>query len=78
IDLSSLASKKGIIQIGIQALVARYINRYISKRQQRSNWENDVLSKQQQVYAATDAWICLKLYPELIADETDYRQFKEE
>jgi ribonuclease D len=34
----------------------------ISKGQQTSNWENAILTKNQQSYAATDAWICLEMY----------------
>ena len=38
----------------------------ISKRQQLSNWERDILDDKQKLYAATDAWACLQLYKELI------------
>ncbi|MBQ9463415.1 MAG: 3'-5' exonuclease domain-containing protein 2, partial [Bacteroidales bacterium] len=34
--------------------------------QQCSNWEAPVLSYQQQLYAATDAWICLVMYKKLL------------
>ena len=37
----------------------------ISKSQQLTNWENDVLTDKQKLYAATDAWACLKIYNEL-------------
>ena len=38
----------------------------ISKRQQLSNWEADVLNDKQKLYAATDAWACIMLYEELM------------
>lgn len=41
----------------------------ISKSQQLSNWEADKLSEPQKLYAATDAWVCLKMYKKLLASE---------
>ena len=37
----------------------------ISKSAQLSNWEADVLTESQKVYAATDAYTCIQLYKEL-------------
>ena len=37
----------------------------ISKTQQLSNWEADKLSPAQQLYAATDAWVCREMYLKL-------------
>ena len=39
----------------------------VSKAQQCSNWEADPLSEAQCLYAATDAWICVKMYKALLA-----------
>ena len=33
----------------------------ISKAQRLSNWESDNLSEYQINYAATDAWVCMKI-----------------
>lgn len=46
----------------------------IKKREQLSNWENDVLTDQQKLYAATDAWACIRLYKELqrLLETKDY------
>jgi ribonuclease D len=41
----------------------------ISKTQQLSNWEADVLSESQCKYAATDAWVCRQMYLKLLATE---------
>jgi ribonuclease D len=78
IDLSKIAKEKGIIQIGARALAARYLGRRLVKTAQKTNWALSNLTKKQQIYAASDAWICLEIYPHLVADTTDYRQFSEE
>jgi len=78
IDLSQIAKGKGIIQIGARGLTARYIERRLAKTAQKTNWAQSQLTRKQQIYAACDAWICLEIYPHLMADNTDYRQFIEE
>ncbi|HLP45911.1 MAG TPA: 3'-5' exonuclease domain-containing protein 2, partial [Candidatus Kapabacteria bacterium] len=78
IDLCKIAKEKGIIQVGARALTARYLGRRLVKTAQKTNWAQSRLSHKQQVYAASDAWICLEIYPHLLADPTDYRQFIEE
>jgi ribonuclease D len=78
IDLSKLASDKGIIQGGIRGLTARYMQCRLTKSAQKTNWAQTVLTLKQQIYAASDAWICLQIYPRLVADTIDYRQFNEE
>ena len=40
-----------------------------SKTQQLSNWEADSLSAPQIKYAATDAWVCGKMYLKLMKSE---------
>ncbi len=72
VDLSKLASDKGIIQVGARALTARYLNKRLVKTAQRTNWAVPHLTDKQKVYAATDAWICLKIYPLLQNDATIY------
>jgi ribonuclease D len=78
IDLSKLAAARGIIQVGIRALTARYMGHRLTKTAQKTNWAQPVLTSKQQIYAASDAWICLQIYPRLTADSIDYRQFNEE
>lgn len=72
VDLSQLAHDKGIVQVGARALVARYLRRRLTKSAQRSNWATPELTERQVNYAATDAWICLKLYPLLLSDSRQY------
>lgn len=72
IDLKKLAEEKGIVQSGARALSARYLKHRITKSAQRSNWANSVLTNKQIKYAATDAWICIKIYPLLLKDNYKY------
>lgn len=74
IDLSKIAAQKGIIQVGARALTARYLEHRLTKSSQKSNWSLKHLTQKQKEYAATDAWICLKIYPLLLSDSTDYSQ----
>jgi ribonuclease D len=77
IDLSTIAADKGIIQVGVRGLTARYKSRRLVKSSQKTNWAKSDLTKKQQAYAASDAWICLQIYPLLLKDRTDYQQFAE-
>ena len=77
VDLSQLAGEKGIIQVGVRGLTARYMQQRLAKTAQKTNWAKPELTRKQQIYAASDAWICLQIYPRLLADTTDYRQLKE-
>jgi len=52
----------GVRNTGLRKLAAILLEVRISKGQQTSNWENPVLTDNQQSYAATDAWICLEMY----------------
>ena len=66
IDLQDHMSELGIVDKSLAKLYANFFGERISKREQLSNWEADVLSEKQQNYAATDAWACLKLYDEYV------------
>ena len=52
----------GVRNTGLRKLAAILMKVRISKGQQTSNWENAILTKNQQSYAATDAWVCLEMY----------------
>ena len=65
IDLQNEVEKFGIEEKSLQKIFAIMFQQRISKSQQLSNWENDVLTDKQKLYAATDAWACLKIYNEL-------------
>ncbi|MGE4498102.1 MAG: 3'-5' exonuclease [Deferribacterales bacterium] len=74
IDLGDIAAEKGIIQFGARALAARYLGRKIVKSAQKTNWARRDLTEKQKNYAATDAWVCLTIYPLLLNDPNDYRE----
>lgn len=66
IDIQDLVRDLGIEDLSLQKLYANLFNQKISKRQQLSNWEADILSDKQKMYAATDAWACIMIYEEII------------
>ncbi len=77
VDLSKLAAEKGIIQTGARSLTARYLNKKLVKAARTTNWARPLLSEKQMQYAATDAWVCLLLYPLLLADQNEYHHIDE-
>lgn len=73
VELQSLAKEMGIVDQSLQKLYANFFEKRISKSQQLTNWEADVLTEQQKRYAATDAWACIQLYEEM--QELDKRGY---
>jgi ribonuclease D len=65
IELQDEIQKLGIKDNGLQKIYANLFGERISKGQQLSNWEADVLTEPQQRYAATDAWACIRIYEEI-------------
>jgi ribonuclease D len=65
VDLQTVVADHGIKQLGLKRLSAITLGFSISKSQQTSNWEAPGLTPQQQVYAATDAWVCRRIYLQL-------------
>ncbi|MBR1594414.1 MAG: 3'-5' exonuclease domain-containing protein 2 [Alloprevotella sp.] len=65
VDLQPYAHEMGIEDMSLQKLFANVFGQRISKAQQLSNWEADVLDDKQKLYAATDAYACILLYKEL-------------
>ncbi|MFQ3214231.1 MAG: ribonuclease D [Marivirga sp.] len=63
-DISTIASENGVKQIGAKNLTAIFLGKRISKAQQTSNWEREQLTTAQLDYAATDAYLGLKVYQE--------------
>lgn len=62
IELQEYVKAFGIMDNSLQKIYAILFGRKISKAQRLSNWEADVLSDAQQLYAATDAWTCYNIY----------------
>jgi ribonuclease D len=67
IDLQAFVKKYGIESSGLKKLAAIVLGFRISKRQQVTDWEAIQLSEAQQIYAATDAWVCHQIYNKLIS-----------
>jgi len=67
LDLQQYVQAFRIDEKGLKKISGIVLNRRISKSQQVSNWDADVLSEAQLRYAATDAWICLMIYNSLRA-----------
>jgi ribonuclease D len=68
VDLQKLVREYGIQSSGLKKLSAIVLGFRISKRQQVTDWEAGQLSEAQQVYAATDAWVCHQIYSRLVRD----------
>lgn len=75
IDLQDYVKEMGIGDLSLQKLYANVFGKRISKSARLSNWEADVLTDAQKVYAATDAVTCIHLYKELktLKESGDYR-----
>lgn len=71
IDLQAFVRDYGITDSSLQKIFAVVFGQRISKAQRLSNWEATELSPAQQLYAAIDAWACLKLYDELTEGRFD-------
>ena len=70
IDLQNVVAAHGIKQLGLKKLSAIVLGYSISKSQQVSNWEAPALTEAQELYAATDAWVCRRIYQELNGKES--------
>lgn len=62
VELQQYVRELGIEDMSLQKIYAILFGKKISKSQQLSNWESDVLTDPQKLYAATDAWACLHIY----------------
>lgn len=63
--LEKLVKQVGIESNGLKKLAGIILGIKISKSAQVSNWEAEKLTEKQLNYAATDAWVCLKMFTEL-------------
>jgi ribonuclease D len=65
-DLQGFVKDYGIQSSGLKKLAAIVLGFRISKRQQVTDWEAEQLTEAQQIYAATDAWVCYQIYRKLV------------
>lgn len=66
VDLQKIGYLWGIRDKSVKKMAAIILEGRVSKSQQLSNWEADTLSEGQQLYAATDAWVCREMYLRLL------------
>lgn len=71
VDLQQIVGNYGIRDKSVKKMSAIILGYKISKTQQLSNWEADVLSESQEKYAATDAWVCREMYIRLKRSESN-------
>ena len=67
VDLQQIASHWGIEEKSLRKMSAIVLGERVSKAQRLSNWEASTLTPQQQMYAATDAWVCIAIYEKLMS-----------
>ena len=66
VDLQGIAPEWGIGEKSLRKLSAIVLGMRVSKAQRLSNWEAATLTDKQQLYAATDAWVCTRIYDRLL------------
>ncbi len=71
VELQEKVTDFGIKNFSLKKLSAIVLGFRISKAQQTSNWEAETLSDAQIKYAATDAWVSLKIYNKLLELDND-------
>ena len=62
VELANIGSDLGIVTCGLRNMAAIFFGVRISKKAQLTNWERPDFNPSQALYAATDAWVCLKMY----------------
>ena len=65
LDLQKYVEAFGIENKSVVKMAGIVLGFRISKSQQLSNWDADVLNDAQKQYASTDAWVCYRIYREL-------------
>lgn len=66
VDLQDKVESYGIKDKSLRKISGIVLGKKVSKAQRLSNWEAKVLTSQQQLYAATDAWVCVEIYNTLL------------
>lgn len=67
VDLQSIGEGWFIKEKSVRKMAAIVLGVRVSKSQQLSNWEAEVLSDAQVHYAAVDAWVCRQMYLKLLS-----------
>ena len=66
LDLQDLVREIGIEDQSLVKIYANLFGERISKADRLSNWERDILKDTQKIYAAIDAWACVRIYEEVL------------
>lgn len=66
VDLQEIVGNYGISDKSLRKISGIVLGKKVSKAQRLSNWEAKTLTAQQQLYAATDAWVCVEIYSRLL------------
>ncbi|MDR2147805.1 MAG: 3'-5' exonuclease domain-containing protein 2 [Tannerella sp.] len=62
VDLQKYVKQFGIEEMSLQKIYAILFGKKISKRERLTNWDSERLTEAQKMYAAIDAWACLRIY----------------
>lgn len=65
IDLQNEVPQYNIEAKSLRKISGIVLGKKVSKAQRLSNWAAKQLTPQQQMYAATDAWVCIEIYNKL-------------
>lgn len=65
IELADIGKKMGVKKLGLRSMTAIFFSKKLSKRFRLTNWAKPHLNEDECKYAATDAWIGLKLYEKM-------------
>ncbi|MBR5849919.1 MAG: 3'-5' exonuclease domain-containing protein 2 [Alistipes sp.] len=65
VDLQTIIGEWGIEEKSLRKMSAIVLGKRVSKAQRLSNWESTQLTDKQQLYAATDAWVCVQIFKAL-------------
>jgi ribonuclease D len=66
IELQTMVEDYGIENFSLKKLSSIILGFRISKSQRLTNWDAEVLTEPQQIYAATDAWVAYEIYTRLL------------
>jgi ribonuclease D len=74
VDLQQLVREIGIEDQSLVKIYANLFGQRISKAERLSNWERYILKDSQKIYAAIDAWACIRIYEEVmrLKEEGDF------
>jgi ribonuclease D len=67
VDIQKVAKEKGLKNLGLKNMTEEVFSATLYKGPKMTNWERQILTDEQRLYAATDAWIGLRLYEELMS-----------